>query len=983
MNRRLLVFLLTSGLLIVLAAAGLATERGIVRVPPGSFAISGARILEPGWHLTSPSSAAEILSQDGAGALPPLPVSSREGVRGTVLLRFRFHADPSSLARAALERRLGFHVLMEATATTALQEALANRSAAELLDHQALDAPLTASVSGALEKIGVGISDFRWEVRLPEDFTRNLLRSEYASRTRQTGIHLLLIGLDAADWEIIDPLLAQGRLPSLKRLIDRGVRGPMRSYNPMISPMLWTTVATGKGPDLHGVADFTVVETKSGARIPIGSRYRKVKSLWNVLTDFSRPAAVVGWWASFPADRLDGYLVSDRVAALSMLPDRESLGDRPGYTFPASYLREVLPRLSTPAGVTLEEVRRFANVTPEQYEAGLSWVAHPPAPPGDKKQKLPPQDPVGLLIKILTATRNYEDAALDLLSRGPFDLAAVYFEGVDLVEHRFQHYLPPKMEMVSDAEYSDFHRVVTEFYVHQDRIIGELLEKAGPGATVLVLSDHGFKTGTRRPEGLLPYTVDQPVEWHREYGIFILSGPGAARGELREPATLFDVAPTVLALLGLPVAGDMPGRVLSEALDPGFLSRFPPEKVPSYEGVGAPRETEGAAGADEVSAEMVAQLRALGYVGADFHNAGPSAPDMDSGRPEAGGGMTNGNSRKPEAGDVAGAPAEDTPVTFHRNMATYYLGRKEYAKAIGELVEANRREKLPKTYAMLAESLDALGKKKEAIAALEAGWKETAKGMEPDSILWYVQLAVDTGDSARGAEFLQAHQEALKEAPAIRDAAEGRLAEAGGRREEARRLYEKALKEDPTLVGVTRQLVELYRQDGRMESIRPILEAGLKKSERIDEYHNLLGALDSAAGRKEEALVHFRRAAELNPGDSRFTLNLGLTLTDLRRMPEAEAVFERAIATTPGADLYLGLGNARLLTRQPDLALAAFQKAREMGGPASVRAELGIALSYLGLKRADDALAFARESLARNPDNPPLRNLYQDLLSRR
>jgi len=94
---------------------------------------------------------------------------------------------------------------------------------------------------------------------------------------------------------------------------------------------------------------------------------------------------------------------------------------------------------------------------------------------------------------------------------------------------------------------------------------------------------------------------------------------------------------------------------------------------------------------------------------------------------------------------------------------------------------------------------------------------------------------------------------------------------------------------------------------------------------------------------------------------------------------------EKAIAKTPDADLYLGLGNVRLRTRDPEGALAAFQKARELGGtgPASSRADLGIALSYLGLRRLDDALAFARDSLSRNPDNPPLQNLYQDLLRRR
>src|SRR5262249_36317439 len=156
------------------------------------------------------------------------------------------------------------------------------------------------------------------------------------------------------------------------------------------------------------------------------------------------------WWASYPADHLNGYLVSDRVAALSMLPDRERLAGSPGYTFPPAYLGEILPHLTTPDRISRDEIRRFADISPAEYAAGLDWIRHPPAPPGPK-EKLPPQDPVGLLIKILTAARNYQSAALDLLGRGRFDLLAVYFEGIDLVGHRFQHFRPPRMAMVEEA----------------------------------------------------------------------------------------------------------------------------------------------------------------------------------------------------------------------------------------------------------------------------------------------------------------------------------------------------------------------------------------------------------------------------------------------------------------------------------------------------------------------------------------------------
>ncbi|PYQ12060.1 MAG: hypothetical protein DMH00_06755 [Acidobacteria bacterium] len=657
------------------------------------------------------------------------------------------------------------------------------------------------------------------------------------------------------------------------------------------------------------------------------------------------------WWDGGPAILPTG--------SRDICPARETLADQPGYTYPADYLGRILPSLVTPQQIPLEEVRRFADIDAQDYAAGLQWIAHPPEPPKDKKEKPQVQDPVGMLLKILTAARNYQAVTLDLLGKGPFDLTAVYFEGIDLVGHRFQHCRPPKMGMVSEAEFRKFRRVVSEYYVYQDRLLGELARKAATGTTVLVVSDHGFKTGARRPEGILPYTVDQPVEWHREDGIFILSGRGAAQGRLTKQATLFDITPTVLALLGAPVPADMPGRVLDEALDREFLRHYPPARISTYEGLGAARRTEEEGASDRVSAEMMAQLRALGYVGADS-----PAPKVSG----------QGASVEPDA-----TPGqEETTVSYHRNLATYYLSRREYEKAIVELNEANRREKLPKSYAMLAEAYDALGRKREALGVLEAGWKEVPDAMATDSILWCVQLSADLGDPERGKRFLEEHRARLENAPAVRDAAEGVLAETAGKMNEAVRLYQAALAADPTLVAAARPLAALYTREGKLEALRPVLEAGLARSERIDEYHNLLGALDSRAGKKEAALAHFRRAAELNPNDSRFALNVGLTLMDLQSWEEATTVLEKAMAGAPGGDLALALGDARLKLHQPEAALSSFQAAQRLGADPT-RADLGMALSYLAMKRRDDALSFLRESLARRPADAALRQLYQDI----
>jgi len=67
---------------------------------------------------------------------------------------------------------------------------------------------------------------------------------------------LLIVGWDAADWQVIDPLIKQGRLPVLASLMARGIRSDLSTLEPKLSPLLWTTIATGRTPDRHGIANF-------------------------------------------------------------------------------------------------------------------------------------------------------------------------------------------------------------------------------------------------------------------------------------------------------------------------------------------------------------------------------------------------------------------------------------------------------------------------------------------------------------------------------------------------------------------------------------------------------------------------------------------------------------------------------------------------------------------------------------------------------
>src|SRR6185369_13621730 len=89
--------------------------------------------------------------------------------------------------------------------------------------------------------------------RTPPDRSPGGRHTEMASTSAGNGRRLLLVGWDGADWKLITPLLDRGELPCLNALIDRGVMGKLSSAAPLVSPLLWTSLATGKRADKHGI----------------------------------------------------------------------------------------------------------------------------------------------------------------------------------------------------------------------------------------------------------------------------------------------------------------------------------------------------------------------------------------------------------------------------------------------------------------------------------------------------------------------------------------------------------------------------------------------------------------------------------------------------------------------------------------------------------------------------------------------------------
>ena len=121
----------------------------------------------------------------------------------------------------------------------------------------------------------------------------------------------MVIGIDGATWDVIDPMIANGELPNMASLKARGAWGPLITVGPQVSPVVWTSFSTGQFGRSHGILDF-VYPYQTGPKRPVQSTERQVPALWNLVSEAGGKVGVVGYFATYPADEVNGVMVSDR-----------------------------------------------------------------------------------------------------------------------------------------------------------------------------------------------------------------------------------------------------------------------------------------------------------------------------------------------------------------------------------------------------------------------------------------------------------------------------------------------------------------------------------------------------------------------------------------------------------------------------------------------------------------------------------------------
>ena len=238
---------------------------------------------------------------------------------------------------------------------------------------------------------------------------------------------VLLIGWDAADWQVIHPLLDAGLMPNLQRLVEGGVIGNVASLSPMLSPMLWTSIATGKRAYAHGVCGFAEpLPDRSGVR-PVGTRTRKCKALWNIASQSNLASIVCAWQASHPAEPVRGAMVSNLFAVPPANATPEAWPIPQGSVEPAALAEN------------LAEVR----VHPFEIEAPPLQQLISRAAELDQSDPLV-RHRLGFLAQRLAEVISVHAIATELLEKEAWDFGAIYYECIDQDGHGFMPFHPPR-----------------------------------------------------------------------------------------------------------------------------------------------------------------------------------------------------------------------------------------------------------------------------------------------------------------------------------------------------------------------------------------------------------------------------------------------------------------------------------------------------------------------------------------------------------
>ena len=393
-----------------------------------------------------------------------------------------------------------------------------------------------------------------------------------------------LIGVDGLGFEQVERARARGTLGGLQLALRRGSSGSLATLRPTEGPPIWTTILTGRLPRDHGVKSFATYRIRGSSTtfdilpmgalvgllerarlvnlVPVTSASRKRRALWNDLNAFGIETGVVRFWGTLPPERVRGFMLAHPFHLIAGDP----AGARAAL-YPDDLLAEVRARAVAPSDVDRALLAEFVDFSIDIPGERFSWRRE-------------------LVDRALAPDLTYQRAGAVLRAAYDPPFFATYFYGLDVVGHSFTRFSEPDLfGNVRPQEVRRYGRVLDRYIALIGQWVGESMQGLGREDILIVVSGYGMEPSPfwRRLVGSITGRPVSGTHVGAPDGLLIAVGDGIRQGATLRHASVLDVAPTILYLMGLPIARDMEGRVLTEMLDEGFLRAHPVAFIPSYE----------------------------------------------------------------------------------------------------------------------------------------------------------------------------------------------------------------------------------------------------------------------------------------------------------------------------------------------------------------------------------------------------------------
>lgn len=281
---------------------------------------------------------------------------------------------------------------------------------------------------------------------------------------------VLLIGIDGLEWRVLNRLLAQEDLPNISQLIENGGAGVLESIPPLISPAIWTTIATGKKREQHNISYFFSKSRDAYAKINNSSSQRTSKAIWNIFSENGLSSTVIKWQGTYPAEKISGQMVSFLLA-----------GNEPGDAYYPNSLRQEYAAVRIPSHPNIDYLLQLKKRSSESITDQIF------------------NDRIVSLQDILIKDSKNVFLTVKLMNKRQSDLTMVYLSAIDNASHKFWKY--QQVKELTDEDLFDTHKqdvglyskIIDDIYIYTDFLVGQLTKACPPDTDIIIVSDHGFQ----------------------------------------------------------------------------------------------------------------------------------------------------------------------------------------------------------------------------------------------------------------------------------------------------------------------------------------------------------------------------------------------------------------------------------------------------------------------------------------------------------